>query len=93
MARRLVLKPTSHFGTFTVRLFADSGTGFTHHFVLPQQGAQRWVPSLGLWGAGAGVAVALLMSATPLFKNDVLVKVPALGWYWEDNTPASDKPF
>ncbi|KIO27131.1 hypothetical protein M407DRAFT_243466, partial [Tulasnella calospora MUT 4182] len=74
MARRLVLKPTAHFGGFTAR------------------GAQRWVPSLGMWGAGAGVAVALLMSATPLFKNDVLVKVPALGWYWEDNTPASDKP-
>jgi len=56
-------------------------------------GFKRWVPSLGLWGAGAGVAVAMLMSATPLFKNDVLVKIPVLGNYYEDHTPASDKPF
>lgn len=62
--------------------------------------------------AGAGVAVVLLMSATPLFKNDVLIKIPVvreplpvlpcrttdadsyqLGSYYEDKTPASDKPF
>ncbi|KAG8903675.1 hypothetical protein FRB99_002866 [Tulasnella sp. 403] len=56
-------------------------------------GVKRWVPSMGLWGAGAGVAVAMLMSATPLFRNDVLVKIPVVGTYWEDHTPASDKPF
>lgn len=27
---------------------------------------------------GAGTAVALLMSATPLFKNDVLIKLPVV---------------
>ncbi|KAG8881134.1 hypothetical protein FRB98_004541 [Tulasnella sp. 332] len=54
---------------------------------------KRWVPSLGMWGVGAGTAVALLMSATPLFKNDVLIKIPVIGTYYEDHTPASDKPF
>ncbi|KAG8987751.1 hypothetical protein FRB94_002370 [Tulasnella sp. JGI-2019a] len=54
---------------------------------------KRWVPSLGMWGVGAGTAVALLMSATPLFKNDVLVKIPVIGTYYEDHVPASDKPF
>ncbi|KAG8930634.1 hypothetical protein FRC03_001853 [Tulasnella sp. 419] len=56
-------------------------------------GAKGWVPSLALWGAGAGTAVALLMSATPLFKNDVLVKIPVIGSYYEDKTLASDRPF
>lgn len=28
--------------------------------------------------AGAGAAVVLLMSATPLFKNDVLIKIPVV---------------
>ncbi|KAH8107022.1 cytochrome b-c1 complex subunit 10 [Cristinia sonorae] len=54
---------------------------------------RRWGLSLGLWGAGAGVAALYLLSVTPLVKREVLVKVPVLGSYWEDKTPASDKPF
>ncbi|KAF8163154.1 cytochrome b-c1 complex subunit 10 [Crassisporium funariophilum] len=55
--------------------------------------SKRWVTSLGLWGAGAGTAALLLLSVTPLVKREVLVKVPLLGSYYEDKTPASDKPF
>ncbi|KAL4268640.1 QCR10 subunit of the ubiqunol-cytochrome c oxidoreductase complex [Pleurotus pulmonarius] len=55
--------------------------------------AKRWVPSLGVWGFGAGSAALLFLSVTPLVKREVLVKVPVLGSYFEDKTPASDKPF
>ncbi|ESK92889.1 hypothetical protein Moror_9092 [Moniliophthora roreri MCA 2997] len=55
--------------------------------------ASRWAPSLGMWGAGAGAAAVLFLSVTPLFKREVLIKVPVLGNYFEDKTPASDKPF
>ncbi|KDQ16341.1 hypothetical protein BOTBODRAFT_31031 [Botryobasidium botryosum FD-172 SS1] len=56
-------------------------------------GVRRFVPTLGVWGLGAGAAVTLLLSSTPLFKKDVLLKVPLLSNYFEDKTPASDKPF
>ncbi|KAG8692281.1 hypothetical protein FRC12_020491 [Ceratobasidium sp. 428] len=56
-------------------------------------GARPWIRSAGVWGAGAGAAVTLLMSVTPIFKKDVLLKVPVLSNYFEDTTPASDKPF
>jgi len=55
--------------------------------------SKPWVPSLGLWGVGAGAAALLLLSVTPLVKREVLVKVPGLSLYFEDKTPASDKPF
>ncbi|KAJ7273211.1 hypothetical protein C8J57DRAFT_1317164 [Mycena rebaudengoi] len=54
---------------------------------------KRWSTSLGLWGVGAGSAVFLLLSVTPLVKREVLMKIPVLQWYYEDKTPASDKPF
>ncbi|KAF8604616.1 hypothetical protein BDV93DRAFT_555474 [Ceratobasidium sp. AG-I] len=56
-------------------------------------GVKPWVRAVGVWGAGAGAAVSLLMSVTPIFKKDVLLKVPVLSNYFEDKTPASDKPF
>jgi len=55
--------------------------------------AKRWAPSLGIWGAGAGTAVLFVLSVTPLVKREFLSKVPVIGSYYEDKTPASDKPF
>ncbi|KAA1474869.1 hypothetical protein DENSPDRAFT_841527 [Dentipellis sp. KUC8613] len=55
--------------------------------------AKRWSPSLGIWGAGVGTALVFILSVTPIVKTNVLVKVPVIGNYWEDKTPASDKPF
>ncbi|KAI0341858.1 hypothetical protein BDW22DRAFT_1358744 [Trametopsis cervina] len=55
--------------------------------------ARKWTPSAALWGAGAGVFALYLLSVTPLVKREFLVKVPVLGSYYEDKTPASDKPF
>ncbi|RPD66018.1 hypothetical protein L226DRAFT_530154 [Lentinus tigrinus ALCF2SS1-7] len=67
------------------------------HAVPPQKPVARfvraWTPSLGLWGAGAGVAALYLLSVTPLVKRAFLSKVPVIGGYWADKTPASDKPF
>ncbi|EPQ58390.1 hypothetical protein GLOTRDRAFT_110174 [Gloeophyllum trabeum ATCC 11539] len=54
---------------------------------------KRWGTSLGVWGAGAGITLIYLLSVTPIVKNRLLVKVPVLGRYYEDTTPASDKPF
>ncbi|KAJ6618359.1 hypothetical protein B0H10DRAFT_2030575 [Mycena sp. CBHHK59/15] len=54
---------------------------------------KRWTTSLGLWGLGAGSAVFLFLSVTPLVRREVLLKVPLLKNYYEDTTPASDKPF
>ncbi|KLO05905.1 hypothetical protein SCHPADRAFT_838753, partial [Schizopora paradoxa] len=53
----------------------------------------KWVPAMGIWGVGAGTAALLLLSVTPLVKREFLIKVPVLGSYYEDKTPASDKPF
>ncbi|KAG8863232.1 hypothetical protein FRC20_010847 [Serendipita sp. 405] len=57
------------------------------------QGFQSWRPALALWGVGTGVTLSLLLSNTPIFKNDVLTKIPLFGNIWVDNTPAEDKPF
>jgi len=54
---------------------------------------KRWAASLGIWGIGAGTAALFLLSVTPIVRNGVLVDIPVLGSYYEDNTPASDKPF
>ncbi|KAI0781052.1 ubiquinol-cytochrome-c reductase complex subunit-domain-containing protein [Trametes elegans] len=68
-----------------------------YHSVPPQTVVQRfartWAPSATLWGAGAGVAALYLLSVTPLVKREFLSKVPVLGGYFQDKTPASDKPF
>ncbi|KJA18577.1 hypothetical protein HYPSUDRAFT_45120 [Hypholoma sublateritium FD-334 SS-4] len=55
--------------------------------------AKRWTTSLGFWGAGAGAAALLFLSVTPLVRREVLEKTPLLGLYYQDKTPASDKPF
>ncbi|RDB21304.1 hypothetical protein Hypma_011452 [Hypsizygus marmoreus] len=55
--------------------------------------SKRWATSLGIWGVGAGTAALFLLSVTPLVKREFLVKVPVVGSYYEDKTPASDKPF
>ncbi|EUC65047.1 ubiquinol-cytochrome-C reductase complex subunit [Rhizoctonia solani AG-3 Rhs1AP] len=52
-----------------------------------------WAGTAGRWGVAAGAAVTLFMSVTPIFQKDVLLKIPVLSTYFEDNTPASDKPF
>ncbi|KAH9079168.1 ubiquinol-cytochrome-c reductase complex subunit-domain-containing protein [Lactarius deliciosus] len=83
---RLAYYPTPanrRLGNFTldVRLF---------FVVVP---AKRWSGSLGVWGVGAGTALLFLLSVTPKVKNTFLLKVPVLSNYFEDKTPASDKPF
>ncbi|CAO3639832.1 unnamed protein product [Cunninghamella echinulata] len=48
-------------------------------------------PSLALWGAGAGSALALLGSDVPLVKKDILSKVPIVGGYWAVEQPESEE--
>jgi len=60
---------------------------------LPFRFARTWGTSLGLWGVGAGAMVLYMLSVTPLVKREFLSKVPVIGDYWADKTPASDKPF
>ncbi|KAF6765050.1 hypothetical protein DFP72DRAFT_869906 [Ephemerocybe angulata] len=55
--------------------------------------SRHWARSGATWGIGAGSAVFLLLSVTPLVRREVLQKTPGLAWYYEDKTPASDKPF
>ncbi|THG99634.1 hypothetical protein EW026_g2734 [Hermanssonia centrifuga] len=55
--------------------------------------SRKWAPSAAVWGAGAGVMVLYILSVTPLVKRGFLTKLPVVGAYWEDKTPASDKPF
>ncbi|KAJ7445719.1 hypothetical protein B0H11DRAFT_2086549 [Mycena galericulata] len=54
---------------------------------------KRRASALGFWGFGAGSAVLLFLSVTPLVRREVLVKVPVLSKFFEDTTPACDKPF
>ncbi|KAH9997488.1 ubiquinol-cytochrome-c reductase complex subunit-domain-containing protein [Russula vinacea] len=61
--------------------------------ISPHCTAKRWSGSLGLWGVGAGTALVFLLSVTPKVKNTLLLKIPVLSDYYEDKTPASDKPF
>jgi len=55
--------------------------------------AKRWSGSLGVWGVGAGTALVFFLSVTPKVKNTLLLNIPVLSNYYEDKTPASDKPF
>nr|XP_018261012.1 ubiquinol-cytochrome c reductase subunit 10 [Kwoniella dejecticola CBS 10117]OBR83170.1 ubiquinol-cytochrome c reductase subunit 10 [Kwoniella dejecticola CBS 10117] len=52
-----------------------------------------WTTPLMIWGVAAGGAVSLFLSDVPLFRKDVLIKVPVVGNYFIDKTPDSDKPF
>jgi len=54
---------------------------------------KRLGAAYGIWAFGAGAGVFLFLSVTPLVRREVLVKVPLLKNYYEDDTPASDKPF
>ncbi len=42
--------------------------------------ALKWVPSLALWGGAGAGAVTLFLSSVPLFKKDVLIKLPGVGF-------------
>ncbi|KAI0079974.1 hypothetical protein K474DRAFT_1696098 [Panus rudis PR-1116 ss-1] len=55
--------------------------------------ARVWAPSLATWSVGAGIAALYVLSVTPLVKRELLSKLPVIGGYWQDKTPASDKPF
>jgi hypothetical protein len=48
-------------------------------------------PSLAIWGAAAGSAVALLGSDVPLVKKDILSNIPIVGGYWAIEQPAQDE--
>ncbi|KAF8184887.1 hypothetical protein K438DRAFT_1837047 [Mycena galopus ATCC 62051] len=66
----------------------------SQNFVAQQLNVTRRIASgFGIWAFGAGSAVFLLLSVTPLVRREVLLKVPLLKNYYEDKTPASDKPF
>ncbi|KIK45850.1 hypothetical protein CY34DRAFT_801163 [Suillus luteus UH-Slu-Lm8-n1] len=55
--------------------------------------ARQWGPTLGIWGVGAGAAAVFLLSVTPVVKKGLLLNIPLVKNYYEDKTPASDKPF
>ena len=40
-------------------------------------------PSLVGWGVCAGFGASLLLESTPIFRNDVLSKIPWAGAYWK----------
>ncbi|KAJ6547068.1 hypothetical protein B0H19DRAFT_1266022 [Mycena capillaripes] len=71
------------------RLRYSSPTPIAHSLNV----TKRLAPTLGVWAVGAGAAALLFLSVTPLVQREVLVKVPLLKNYYEDTTPASDKPF
>lgn len=48
----------------------------------------RWIPTLAMWGAAAGGAVALFMSGVPIFQTDVLKKIPFLDQYYKGESAA-----
>ncbi|WVR00089.1 hypothetical protein IAU59_007231 [Kwoniella sp. CBS 9459] len=52
-----------------------------------------WRTPLIFWGVAGGAAVSLFLSDVPLFKKDVLIKIPVVANYFIDKTPDSDKPF
>ncbi|KAG8217337.1 hypothetical protein J3R82DRAFT_5432, partial [Butyriboletus roseoflavus] len=93
-AMSLTFKPTSPYalGTTWLRRWAPAlsiwgaGAGTAALFVR-----------VGYLGSYSGLRtfffILQLLSVTPLVKNAFLVKVPLLGSYYEDKTPASDKPF
>lgn len=47
----------------------------------------KYPVTLATWGAGAGVFAALLLSTVPLFKNDVLKKIPVVNSYFVGESP------
>ncbi|KAH9816893.1 ubiquinol-cytochrome-c reductase complex subunit-domain-containing protein [Melampsora americana] len=64
-----------------------------HLMGITSQTVSKWIPTLGLWGAGVGCAVTLFASAIPRFQNDVLKNIPGVAGYYESKIPECDKPF
>ncbi|KAG6333603.1 hypothetical protein ID866_5488, partial [Astraeus odoratus] len=63
----------------------------------PKTFLRNWGPSLGVWGFGAGTA-ALFVLECFYFPSTLILLIralsaPQIGDYFEDKTPASDKPF
>lgn len=48
----------------------------------PQQ-LKTTVPTLATWGLAAAFAVTLFFEPVPIFRKDVLSKLPLLGSVWE----------
>ncbi|KAL1931051.1 hypothetical protein VTP01DRAFT_10188 [Rhizomucor pusillus] len=59
-------------------------------FITPEK-FLRTAPSLAIWGAAAGTALALLGSDVPLVKKDILSKLPVLGSHFAVPEPAQDE--
>ncbi|KAJ1035382.1 hypothetical protein NDA13_000799 [Ustilago tritici] len=53
----------------------------------------KWAPTLAMWGGAGAGAVMLFMSSVPLFKKDVLLKLPVIAPYFEDKTHPADNAF
>ncbi|GAA5852036.1 hypothetical protein JCM8547_000135 [Rhodosporidiobolus lusitaniae] len=53
----------------------------------------KLIPNLAMWGVAGAGALVVVGSSIPLFKTDVLIKIPFIGEYYVDRTPDSDKPF
>ncbi|KAI8338593.1 ubiquinol-cytochrome-c reductase complex subunit-domain-containing protein [Chlamydoabsidia padenii] len=53
-----------------------------HFGIFTPEKLIRAAPSLAIWGAAAGSAVALLGSDVPLVKKDILSNIPIVGGYW-----------
>ncbi|PVF97720.1 hypothetical protein CPB86DRAFT_706445, partial [Serendipita vermifera] len=54
---------------------------------------RAWRFPLAVWGVSTGITLSLLLSNTPIFKKDVLIKIPVFGDIWTDKTPPEDKPY
>ncbi|KAH8918205.1 hypothetical protein BT69DRAFT_1247910 [Atractiella rhizophila] len=78
---------------FTGARFQPRGKVIPSFYGVNAPMAIKWVPTLGIWGVGATAALFLFMSDIPVFKQDVLLKIPILKNHYEDKIPASDKPF
>ncbi|KAK9471259.1 ubiquinol-cytochrome-c reductase complex subunit-domain-containing protein [Dipodascopsis tothii] len=55
--------------------------------------ATKWVPILGVWGAGAGCAALFLLEGVPRARADILQKIPVVGKYWVRPVDPEDVPF
>ena len=53
----------------------------------------KCVPSTILWGAATGVALTFFADSITLLRRDVFVKLPAIGWYYDDHIDPEDTPF
>lgn len=61
------------------------------HLSLPA--AARWAPTLALWGGGALTAVLFMADSIPLYRQNILSKLPVVGSYYDDSIDPEDSPF